>query len=168
MNPFRSSICFALRYCVLFTAAVSGLAVAHAESLKIAYSDWPGWVAWEIAIQKNWFKEAGVDVQFMWYDYAPSMDAYSSGKADAVCMTNGDALVTGSSGKPSVGILVNDFSSGNDMIVAKPGIDSVKQLAGKKVGVEIGLVDHLLLERALNVSGLGDKDVTLVDRRAHV
>src|SRR5271169_3844457 len=89
MNPFRSSLCFALRYCVLFTAAVSGLAVAHAEALKIAYSDWPGWVAWEIAIQKNWFKEAGVDVQFMWYDYAPSMDAYSTGKADAVCMTNG-------------------------------------------------------------------------------
>jgi NitT/TauT family transport system substrate-binding protein len=78
-------------------------------------------------------------------------------------MTNGDALVTGSSGKPSVGILVNDFSSGNDMIVAKPGIDAVKQLAGKKVGVEIGLVDHLLLERALSVSGLSDSDVKLVN-----
>ena len=28
-------------------------------ALKIAYSDWPGWVAWEIAIQKGWFKEVG-------------------------------------------------------------------------------------------------------------
>ena len=155
---------FAWRCCAFGTVALFGLlSAAHAESLKIAYSDWPGWVAWEIAIQKNWFKEAGVDVQFMWYDYAPSMDAYSTGKADAVCMTNGDALVTGSSGKPSVGILVNDFSSGNDMIVAKPGIDSVKQLAGKKVGVEIGLVDHLLLEQALGVNGLSDKDLTLVN-----
>jgi NitT/TauT family transport system substrate-binding protein len=163
MNLLRSSLQFAWR-CLSSGIAFSGLmTVAHAESLKIAYSDWPGWVAWEIAIQKNWFKEAGVEVQFMWYDYAPSMDAYSTGKADAVCMTNGDALVTGSSGKPSVGILVNDFSSGNDMIVAKPGIDSVKQLAGKKVGVEIGLVDHLLLERALSISGLSDKDVTLVN-----
>jgi NitT/TauT family transport system substrate-binding protein len=152
------------RRCLSSAVAFSGLiTVAHAEPLKIAYSDWPGWVAWEIAIQKDWFKEAGVDVQFMWYDYAPSMDAYSTGKADAVCMTNGDALVTGSSGKPSVGILVNDFSSGNDMIVAKPGIESVKQLAGKKVGVEIGLVDHLLLERALSISGLSDSDLTLVN-----
>jgi NitT/TauT family transport system substrate-binding protein len=49
------------------------------------------------------------------------------------------------------------------MIVAKPGIDSVKQLAGKKVGVEIGLVDHLLLEQALGVNGLSDKDLTLVN-----
>jgi NitT/TauT family transport system substrate-binding protein len=164
MNPFRFSMRFARRSCAFGTVALFGLlSTAHAEPLKIAYSDWPGWVAWEIAIQKNWFKEAGVDVQFMWYDYAPSMDAYSTGKADAVCMTNGDALVTGSSGKPSVGILVNDFSSGNDMIVAKPGIDSVKQLAGRKVGVEIGLVDHLLLEQALGVNGLSDKDLTLVN-----
>jgi hypothetical protein len=33
---------------------------------------------------------------------------------------------------------------------------SVKQLAGKKAGVEIGLVDHLLLEQALGVNGLSD------------
>src|ERR1700687_2612355 len=162
MNPFRSSM--SLRCCLSGIVALSGfISVARAEPLKIAYSDWPGWVAWEIAIQKGLFKEANVDFQFMWYDYAPSMDAYSTGKADAVCMTNGDALVTGSSGKPSVGILVNDFSSGNDMIVAKPGIESVKQLAGKKVGVEIGLVDHLLLERALSVNGLSTSDLTLVN-----
>ena len=36
---------------------------AESTTLKIAYSDWPGWVAWEIAIQKNWFEEAGVDVE---------------------------------------------------------------------------------------------------------
>ena len=164
MNPFQSSVRFALRCCAFGSIVFSGLlTAAHAESLKIAYSDWPGWVAWEIALQKGWFKEAGVDVQFMWYDYAPSMDAYSTGKADACCMTNGDALVTGSSGKPSVGILFNDFSSGNDMVVAKPGIDSVKELKGKKVGVEIGLVDHLLLERALEVNGLKDTELALVN-----
>ena len=31
------------------------------EPLKIAYSDWPGWVAWEIALKKDWFNEAGVN-----------------------------------------------------------------------------------------------------------
>ena len=31
--------------------------------LKIAFSDWPGWTAFEIGIQKGWFKEAGVDVE---------------------------------------------------------------------------------------------------------
>ena len=99
-------------------------------ALKIAYSDWPGWVAWEIAIQKGWFKEEGVEVDFKWFEYVPSMEAYSAGKVDACAMTNGDALVTGSSGSPSVAILLNDYSNGNDMIVAKSGIEKVEQLKG--------------------------------------
>jgi len=141
--------------------AMSG--VLHAEPLKIAYSDWPGWVAWEIGVQKGWFKEAGVEVEFLWFDYVPSMDAYVAGKVDAVCMTNGDALVTGATGKPSVGILINDYSNGNDMIVAAPGIDSVKDLKGKKVGIEEGFVEHLLLLTALEKNGLQPGDVTIVN-----
>ena len=33
-------------------------------------------------------------------------------------------------------IIINDFSNGNDMIIGKPGITSIKQLKGKKIGVE--------------------------------
>jgi NitT/TauT family transport system substrate-binding protein len=132
-------------------------------ALKIAYSDWPGWVAWDIGVQKGWFKEEGVDVDFAWFEYVPSMEAYSAGKVDAVAMTNGDALVTGSSGSPSVGILLNDYSNGNDMVVAKPGVTSLAQLKGKKIGVELGFVSHLLLMNALASVKLTDKDVTLVN-----
>jgi NitT/TauT family transport system substrate-binding protein len=132
-------------------------------ALTIAYSDWPGWVAWDIAVQKGWFKEEGVNVDFKWFEYVPSMEAFSAGKVDAVAMTNGDALVTGSSGQASVAILINDYSNGNDMVVAKPGITSVAQLKGKKVGVEVGFVSHLLLMNALQSAGLTDKDVTIVN-----
>jgi NitT/TauT family transport system substrate-binding protein len=132
-------------------------------ALKIAYSDWPGWIAWDIGIQKGWFTAAGVNVDFAWFEYAPSMDAYSAGKVDAVAVTNGDALVTGSSGAPSKCILVNDYSNGNDMIVAKPGIKSVADLKGKKIGVEVGLVDHLLLLKALESAKLTEKDVKITN-----
>ena len=143
------------------TSAFSPL--SQAEPLKVAYSDWPGWVAWEIGIQKGWFKEAGVDIEFTWFDYVPSMDAYVAGKVDAVCMTNGDALVTGATGKPSVGILINDFSNGNDMVVAAPGISDIKGLKGKKIGVEEGFVSHLLLLTGLQKNGMTADDVTLVN-----
>jgi len=132
-------------------------------TLKIAYSDWPGWVAWEIAIQKGWFKEAGVNVEFKWFDYVPSMDAFTAGKVDADSMTNGDALVTGSGGGKSVCIVANDFSDGNDMIVAKPGIKTIADLKGKKIGVEVGFVDHLLLLNALKSAGMSEKDVKIVN-----
>src|SRR4051812_3357762 len=82
------------------------------EPLRIGYSDWPGWVAWQIAIDKQFFAAAGVDVRFVWLEYVPSIEAFSEGKVDAVCMTNGDALVAGSSGSPSVGVVINDYSNG--------------------------------------------------------
>lgn len=136
---------------------------ATAAPLKVGYSDWPGWVAWQVAIEKGWFKEAGVDVQFEWFDYVASMDAYAAGKLDAVTVTNGDALVTGANGAKSVMILINDYSNGNDMIVAKPGIRSLKDLKGKKVGIEVGFVDHLLLLNGLEKAGMKETDITLVN-----
>ena len=134
-----------------------------AEPLKIGYSDWPGWVAWEIALDKGWFEEEGVDVEFLWMDYVASMDAYVAGNLDAVSMTNGDALVTGATGKPSVAIIINDYSNGNDMLVAKPGIDSVKDLKGKKIGLEEGFVSHLFAIKALEANGLSVDDVEIIN-----
>lgn len=135
----------------------------QAEPLKIGYSDWPGWTAFEIGIQKGWFKEAGVDVKFEWFDYLPSMDAFAAGKVDAVTMTNGDALVSGANGAKSKFILVTDYSNGNDKIVALPGITSIKDLKGKKVGLEVTLVEHLLLLKGLEKFGMKQEDVELVN-----
>jgi len=135
--------------------------------LRVAFSDWPGWTAFEVGIQKGWFKEAGVDVKFDWFEYAPSMEAFAAGKVDAVMMTMGDALVTGAPGARSVAILVTDYSNGNDMIVAKKGISSVKALKGKKVGLEVGLVEHLMLTKALEKNGLKISDVKLVNVPTH-
>src|SRR5262245_15452582 len=95
----------------LTTAAVP----ATAAPLKIGYSDWPGLVAVAVAISKGWYKEAGVDVSFQWFDYAASMDAFSAGKLEANLMTNGDTLVTGASGGKGIMVMATDYSDGNDM-----------------------------------------------------
>ncbi|WP_293778667.1 ABC transporter substrate-binding protein [uncultured Oxalicibacterium sp.] len=147
--------------------AVTAVSAHAAQSLKIGYSDYPAWAAWHIAQEKGWFQEAGVDVKLEWFDYSASMDAFTAGKIDAVSMTNGDALVTGSGGAKSVMVLINDYSNGNDMILAKPGIRSIKDLKGKKVAVEVGLVDHLLLLNALKKAGLKESDVTLVNAKTN-
>ncbi|ODN66381.1 ABC transporter substrate-binding protein [Methylophaga muralis] len=150
----------------VFISLIAGLFFAgnaYAQPLKIGYSDWPGWVAWEIAIEKKMFAEVGVDVQFEWFDYVASMDAFAAGQLDAVTMTNGDALVTGATGAQNVMILINDYSNGNDMIVGGPGINSISDLKGKKVGVELGFVVHLLLMNGLEKAGMKESDVNLVN-----
>ena len=62
--------------------AAVGLNSVNAEPLTIAYSDWPGWTPWEIAIKKGWFEEAGVEVDFKWMDYVGSLDAFAAGNLD--------------------------------------------------------------------------------------
>jgi len=136
---------------------------AAAEPLKIGYSDWPGYVAWQVPIEKGWFKDAGVNVDFEWFDYSASMDAYTAGKIDADLVVNGDALVMGAGGGKSVSILLTDYSKGSDMIVGRPGINSLQDLKGKKVGIEVGLVEHLLLMNGLQKAGIADTDITLVN-----
>jgi NitT/TauT family transport system substrate-binding protein len=157
-------------YGVLVSACLAlsaGAQPATAAGLKIGYSDWPGWVAMEVGINKGWFKDAGIDVTFQWFDYSASMDAFAAGKIDGDLVTNGDALVTGAGGAKGIMVLLTDYSNGNDMIVGKPGIKSLKDLKGKKVGIEIGLVEHLLLLQGLQDQGMSASDVTLVNAKTN-
>ncbi|MCH4090889.1 ABC transporter substrate-binding protein [Acetobacter sp.] len=155
------------RLALALSLSLATLGSAQAAPLQVGFSDWPGFVAWQIAIEKNWFKEAGIDVNFQWFDYSASLDAYAAGKLDAIAATNGDVLVTGSSGRKSIIVMANDYSDGNDMIIAVPGISSLSELKGKKIAVETGLVDHLMLLTALKQVGLSEKDVTLVNTKTN-
>ena len=149
---------------VCLTLAVAlAASVLHAETLKIGYSDWPGYTVLEVAKQKGWFKDAGIDVELVWFDYLPSLDAFTAKKIDGVMVVATDALVNGANGAKSKIIALLDYSEGSDMIIGKPGINSIKDLKGQKVGVEVTLVEHLLLLRALEANGMKQSDVELVN-----
>ncbi|MEM7258638.1 MAG: ABC transporter substrate-binding protein [Pseudomonadota bacterium] len=147
----------------LLGALLTSITSRANAALTVGYSDWPGWVAWEVAIEKDWFAEAGIDVTFEWFDYVASMDAFAAGQLDGVLMTNGDTLVTGATGAIGTMIIIGDYSNGNDMLVGGPGIETVADLKGKKVGVEVGFVGHLLLLNALEDAGLTEDDIELVN-----
>ncbi|HWZ93996.1 MAG TPA: ABC transporter substrate-binding protein [Opitutaceae bacterium] len=150
--------------CFLVFASLTALRPAlSAATLKIGYSDWPGYTVFEVAVQKGWFKDAGVDVQMVWFDYGPSIDAFAAGKIDADCIVASDAMGAGATGAASKFIAIIDYSEGSDMIIGKPGINSIKDLKGQKVAIELGLVEHFLLLEGLKRNGLSQSDVTLVN-----
>jgi NitT/TauT family transport system substrate-binding protein len=64
-------------------------------------------------------------------------------------------------------VMLTDYSNGNDMIIGKPGVKSLKDLKGKKVAVEFGLVEHLLLLNGLKKAGMKESDVTLVNAKTN-
>jgi len=148
---------------LLITALVAFTATLRAEPIKLAYSDWLGYATFEVAKQKGWFKEAGVDVEMVWFDYLAGLDAFSAGKVDGVACVATDALVVGSNGAKSKIIALIDYSEGADMIIGKPGVNSIKELKGQQVGLELTLVEHLLLLKALEANGMTQSDVQLVN-----
>lgn len=159
-----------LRKFLLAAAAVIGLTVPAlpsqaAQPLRIGFSDWPGWTGWQIALDKGWFKEAGVAVDMEWFDYSASLDAFAAGKLDGDFVGNNDSLVMGAGGTKNKIIFLTDYSSGNDMILAKPGIHGIKDLKGQKVALEVGVTEQLLLEYALKQAGMAITDVTLVNAK---
>ena len=46
-----------LRRFALFLVVLISTNLAHAAPLVIGYSDWPGWVAWEVGIEKGCSKK---------------------------------------------------------------------------------------------------------------
>ena len=63
--------------------------------------------------------------------------------------------------KPRV-VLVVDVSHGADVVVGRPGMRSMRDLAGKSVAVESGALGAFVLSRALAKSGMQAGDVKVV------
>ncbi len=135
-------------------------AAAQAEPLKIGYSDWPGYTIWEIAKVKGLFKKHGVDVDLVWFPiYTDSLTALNTGQLDCNFQTWNDTMAPLAEGIPLKTVLILDNSFGNDAIMAKPGINSPKDLKGKTVATELATCDQFMLLKALASVGLKEKDV---------
>jgi NitT/TauT family transport system substrate-binding protein len=131
-------------------------------TVRLGFSAWPGWFPWQVAQEQGLFAQNGVTVDLKYFDsYTDSLTALSTGNLDANSQTLNDTLSSVSGGAQQTVVLVNDNSTGNDQIIARPGIESVADLKGKTVAVEQGTVDHYLLLLALQKAGLSEGDITV-------
>jgi NitT/TauT family transport system substrate-binding protein len=134
---------------------------SSAGAVTLGFSAWPGWFPWQVAQEKGLFTKNGVTVELKYFDsYTDSLNALATGNLAANSQTLNDTLSSVSGGSKQTIVLLNDNSTGNDQIIAAPGIDSVAALRGKRVAAEQGTVDHYLLLLALEKAGLSEKDVT--------
>ena len=151
--------------CMVFGSQV------YAEDLptfSLAWSEYPSWSVFGVAnevklingkkgevgsIEKKW----GVDIELKEADYDTCLVMYGSGKCDAVCITNMDALIP-SLTLPSVGILPTSTSFGADACIVTNNITDVKQLKGKKVYGLAKTVSEYCFVRNLEILGEKEKD----------
>ncbi|HEU0199563.1 MAG TPA: putative urea ABC transporter substrate-binding protein, partial [Burkholderiaceae bacterium] len=135
---------------------------------RVAWSHYTGWEPWGYAQQagilQKWGKKYGIDIELtLVNDYVESINLYTAGKFDACAMTNMDALsIPAVGGIDSTALVIGDFSNGNDGIVIKNGA-SVKDLKGRSVKLVELTVSHYMLARALEMNGMSERDIKVVN-----
>ncbi|MEM9300513.1 MAG: putative urea ABC transporter substrate-binding protein [Pseudomonadota bacterium] len=139
-----------------------------AQDYKVAWSHYVGWEPWgyaqEAGIIDRWADKYGISIEVeLINDYIESINLYTAGEYDACTMTNMDALtIPAVGGVDSTAVIVGDFSNGNDGIVMKNGT-SVSDLRGRDVMLVELSVSHYLLARALEMNGMSERDLTVVN-----
>jgi NitT/TauT family transport system substrate-binding protein len=165
----KKSIATALIMCLaLMTAGrPSDAADAKKKKLTLAVSIYAGWMPWyyakEQGIMKKWADKYNLDVDVKYMDYAPSLDAFVAGQADACVMTNMEALdMPASAGVDTSAVIMGDYSNGNDAILTRNKLE-LPALKGKNVYLVEKTVSQYLLSRALEKDKMKESDVKIVN-----
>lgn len=91
-----------------------------------------------------------------------SLMALASGEVDAATLTLDECLLARAGGIDVQVIAVFDTSNGADVVMVRPEIHDLKQLSGKRIGVEETAAGALMLSKTLDAAGLKPQDVIKV------
>ena len=140
-------------------------AALGAGVIVVAGSDWPVWETARAMDALGRTPQAAYQF-YEFRNYQNSIAQFQAGQADALFVNLYDYLALCRSrdfAEQTAVVLVTDYSKGGDMIVARPGIDSVRELRGRAVGLDVGSLSLYLLHLALAAEGVSLQDVTLMD-----
>lgn len=142
----------------LFLAACSRETV---QPMRIAMNVWPGYEPLFLARHDGRLPES--DYRLVEFSNAAEVGrAFRNGSVEAACLTLDEVFYLVQAGADPVIVLVMDDSNGGDAVLARPGIRSLADLRGRRVGVEVNAVETYTLTRALQQAGLELKDVVVV------
>ena len=144
---------------LLFGMTFAVPAQAEAPTFTVGWSVYAGWNPYfymaKSGILKRWADKYGVVIKVQRFDYAASLDAFVGKNIDACTMTNMEALdMPAAAGVDSTALIVGDYSNGNDAVLARNNL-TLAQLPGKRIMLVQKTVSEYLLERAMDINGLG-------------
>ncbi|MEK7103721.1 MAG: ATP-binding cassette domain-containing protein [Patescibacteria group bacterium] len=134
------------------------------ETLVIGTNIWPGIAPLYFGKERGIFTSHNLDVEVVGYEWSDDrLKPLRDGTVDAMGMTL-DTAILACHNEPTLRILMPlDYSNGGDALLAQESITSIKELRGKKVGLEVGGISHFFLYFLLHQAGLSGKDVQTVD-----
>jgi NitT/TauT family transport system substrate-binding protein len=127
---------------------------------------WPGSYWIDVAWEKGWFREAGLNVERVDVDrrYFESQEDVVTGKLDAMGFSQFDLVRYVAAGHDLVGIAAIDYSDGAEELVARKDIRHLQDLKGKRLALHRGTYLEYLLAIVAERNSLDLAQVTLLDR----
>lgn len=132
-----------------------------AAPLRIASHTWPGYEFMFLAQREGWLSSLD-SILVETGSATESIQLLATGQADGAALTLDEVLKVRDQGIPLTVVLVFDISMSADVLLAKPEIETLQQLKGKRIGFEQSAVGELLLYKALEAAGLRYTDIHTV------
>jgi NitT/TauT family transport system substrate-binding protein len=129
--------------------------------LRIVSSPWPGYEPLYLARDLGYLNETSVRITEL-PSSSINIEAFSNGSADISTLTLDETLTLLAKGQKLRILLVMDISNGADGVIARPGIKSLADLKGKRVGMENIPLGAYILSRVLDKSGLKATDMDVI------
>lgn len=129
--------------------------------LRIAANVFPGYELMFLAAARNYFTPAEVRMVSM-PSATACLQALAAGNVEGAALTLDEVISARGDNMPLKVVAVLDISLGADVVLAKPGIQSLDQLKGKRIGVEQSAVGAVMLGAALSRVGLDSSSVEIV------
>lgn len=138
---------------------------ASLQPLRLGFSQWPGYAPWQLAEEKDIFTENNLNIDLQFSDYSTSLNSMNKGEIEVNSQTLGDTIITLANNPKSEQVVIAylDYSNGADQIIVSKEINSLVDLKGKKVAVELGTTTHLLLLLGLEQAGVDPNKITIVN-----
>lgn len=129
--------------------------------LRFGSNIWPGYEPFFLAKELNFFQSQPVHlVEFT--STSQVMRAFRNKVINAAGLTLDEAFLLKESLLHPKVVLILDISNGADILIAKPYIKNIKDLRGKKIGVENTALGAFFLSRILEKANLDFSDVKII------
>jgi len=108
--------------------------------IRLGSYEWPGSYWIDVAWEKGWFREAGLNVQRVDTNlkYVKSLESVADGTIDAMGFAQFDLVRYAANGHDLVGVAAIDYSEGAEALIARPGYRHLRELRGKRIALARG------------------------------
>lgn len=154
-----------------FLTAVAGLSCTGLLALggcskgeppiRVASNVWPGYELMYVAEREGFFTSDVARMVAM-PSATACLQALAAGNVEAAGLTLDEVLTARAENIPLVVVAVFDISMGADVMLARPEVEGISDLRGRRIGVEQSAVGAVMLDAILSAGKLRSDEVELV------